>query len=66
MIRFDRKLLEKKILRAKETGAMDLSGLDLTDIPEQVLTFETVQLQDQKWWTAEHLKKLNVSNNKLR
>lgn len=65
MIRFDQKILEKKILRAKESGSMDLSGLGLTELPEQVTGFENVTLQDQKWWTANPLSKLNVSNNQI-
>lgn len=65
MIRFDQKILEKKILRAKESGSMDLSGLGLTELPEQVTGFENVTLQDQKWWTANALSKLNVSNNQI-
>jgi hypothetical protein len=66
MIRFDNKMLEKKILRAKETGAMDLSGLEISEIPDKVVGFENVTLQDQKWWTAQSLTKLNVSNNQIR
>ena len=66
MIRFDQKMLEKKIQRAKETGAMELSGLGIVDIPEQVLGFENVTLTGQKWWSANPLTKLNMSHNKIR
>jgi hypothetical protein len=66
MIRFDNKMLEKKILRAKETGAMDLAGLDLPEIPDKVIGFENVTLEGQKWWTAQPLTKLNISNNQIK
>lgn len=66
MIKFDRKLLEKKLGRAKESGALDLSGLDLHDLPEEVCGFENVTIEGKNWWKVCPLSRLSFSNNNIR
>ena len=66
MIKYDNKLLLKKLSRAKETGAVELTGMEICDIPDEILNFENLTIEGQNWWQASPLLKINLSHNKIK
>lgn len=59
------KSLESALLQAKKSGFFSYPNKSLTQIPQELINFPTVQLPNMTWWEASPLIRLDLSNNQL-
>ena len=55
----------KAMTRMLKRGTVILNGMELTEIPNEVINFNELVFEDQKWFECVPLKKLDLSHNNI-
>lgn len=51
--------------KAWQTGSLQLINFELTEIPNEVIQIESINIEGEQWWQKCPLTKLDLSNNNI-